>query len=306
MRHFLDLSDWRSEELEQMLDLAVQLKRELKNGGNRPLLQGNILGLVFQKPSLRTRVSFEVGMRQLGGSAINLGPNDIGLGQRESIADVAQVLSRYVQVVMARVFAHDDVIELAQHSSVPVINGLSDEQHPCQAMADVLTIYERFGRLDGVRLAYVGDGNNVAYSLLQAAAHGGMHVALASPPGYELDETKLSAAQTIAEARGGSIELYETPAAAVHAADVVYTDTWVSMGQEMDTATRLKVFAPYQVNDALLAHAGDNTIVMHCLPAHRGQEITSEVADGPRSVIFDQAENRLHAQKAILVTLLTD
>lgn len=287
-----------------MLNLAVDLKKAWRSGGNEPLLKGKVLGLVFQKPSLRTRVSFEVAMQHLGGSALSLLPDEIGLGKRESIADVARVLSGYVQVIMARVFAHADVVELARYSRVPVINGLSDAQHPCQALADILTIYERFDRLQGVRVAFVGDGNNVAASLLQAAAHVGMHFSIATPPGYELDEAVLAAVDDIARANGTTIATFHEPAAAIASADVIYTDTWVSMGQEGDTERRLRDFAGYQINTELLRHAPDHAIVMHCLPAHRGQEITDEVADGAQSAIFDQAENRLHAQKAVLVTLL--
>jgi ornithine carbamoyltransferase len=305
MRHFIDLLDWQSEEIRELIALAARLKAEWRNGGNEPILAGSVLGLIFQKPSLRTRVSFEVGMHHLGGTSLTLGPAEIGLGKRESIADISRVISRYVQIVMARVFDHAHVLELAQYSGVPVINGLSDEHHPCQAMADLLTIYERFGKLDGVRLVYVGDGNNVAVSLLQAAAHCGMNFAIATPPGYELSEEVLSGAGEIAAQTGASIETFHDPQTAVNDADVIYTDTWVSMGQEDDTVDRIEALQPYQVNAALLGRADNNAIVMHCLPAHRGHEITDEVADGSQSVIFDQAENRLHAQKAILATLLS-
>lgn len=304
MRHFLELSDWSSEELQGLLQLAIELKAGQRNGGNPPLLKNKVLGLVFQKPSLRTRVSFEVGMWQLGGTALSLTPEEIGLGKRESIADVSRVLSRYVSGVMARVFAHGDLTELARWSGVPVINGLSDMSHPCQAMADMLTIYEHLGYTAGARVTYVGDGNNVAASLAEAAAHFGMHFRIATPPGYELSEDMLDSAARIAAQTGGSIETWHDPVAALDGADVLYTDTWVSMGQEAETAERVAAMRPYQINADLLAHAKPDIIVMHCLPAHRGQEITDEVADGPRSVIFDQAENRLHAQKAILVELL--
>lgn len=304
MRHFIDLLDWQSDELREMLALAVHLKDEWRGGGNQPILKGKMLGLIFQKPSLRTRVSFEAAMQHLGGMSITLGPDEIGLGKRESIADVSRVISRYVQIVMARVFDHAHVVELAQYSAVPVINGLSDAQHPCQALADIMTIYERFGKTDGLRLAFVGDGNNVAASLLQAAANFGMHFAIASPPGYELGEATLAGVEDIMRRNGGSVETFHNPRPAVSDADVIYTDTWVSMGQEADTQARLAAFADYQVNEALIAKANSHAIVMHCLPAHRGQEITDAVADGAHSAIFDQAENRLHAQKAILVTLL--
>jgi ornithine carbamoyltransferase len=306
MKHFLDLSDWSVEELHELLDLAVRLKAEVKNGGNAPVLKGKILGMVFQKPSLRTRVSFEVGMQQLGGMALYMGPDEVGLGKRESTADIARVLSRYVHGIMARVFAHQDVVDLATWGSVPVINGLSDQQHPCQALADIMTIYEHCGRTQGVRVTYVGDGNNVAASLLQGAALFGMHFRIAAPQGYEFSEDTLSRAGDIAEKTGATIETYHDPRAAVQGAEVIYTDTWVSMGQEAETAVRIPIMRPYQVNQALVALAEPDAIVMHCLPAHRGQELTDEVADGPHSVIFDQAENRLHAQKAVLVRLLAE
>ncbi len=304
MRHFIDLMDWSTEDLRQLLDLAVHLKMEWRSGGNQPVLKNKALAMVFQKPSLRTRVSFEVGMQQLGGSALMIGPQEIGLGKRESVADVARVLSGYVQGIMARVFDHEHVVELAKWGSVPVINGLSDAQHPCQALADVLTIYERFGRIDGVRVVYIGDGNNVALSLAQAAANFGAHFAVATPPGFGLAEEDMAVVGEIAERTGGTIEAYEDPYTAVKNADVVYTDTWVSMGQEAETEQRLAALRPYQVNDDLLRRADKHAIVMHCLPAHRGDEITDSVADGDQSVIFQQAENRLHAQKAVLVTLM--
>ena len=304
MRHFIDLMDWSTEDLRQLLDLAVHLKMEWRSGGNQPVLKNKALAMVFQKPSLRTRVSFEVGMQQLGGSALMIGPQEIGLGKRESVADVARVLSGYVQGIMARVFDHQHVVELAKWGSVPVINGLSDAQHPCQALADVLTIYERFGRIDGVRVVYIGDGNNVALSLAQAAANFGAHFAVATPPGFGLAEEDMAVVGEIAERTGGTIEAYEDPYTAVKNADVVYTDTWVSMGQEAETEQRLAALRPYQVNDDLLRRADKHAIVMHCLPAHRGDEITDSVADGDQSVIFQQAENRLHAQKAVLVTLM--
>jgi ornithine carbamoyltransferase len=304
MKHFIDLADWSSADVQRLLASAVQLKAQWHNGGNPPLLQGKTLAMIFQKPSLRTRVSFEVAMQHLGGHAIMLGPDEVGLGKRESIADVARVLSGYAQAIMARVFAHDHVTELAHWSRVPVINGLSDAQHPCQALADVLTMHERFGQARGLRVAFVGDGNNVAASLGQAVAHVGGHFVVASPPGYSLAEDRLAQIAQAADHNGGSVEVYYDPAQAVRRADVIYTDTWVSMGQEAESAQRLQAMSNYQINPALLAHAPAHAVVMHCLPAHRGQEITDEVADSERSVIFQQAENRLHAQKAILVELL--
>lgn len=305
MRHFLDLADWSTDEMHELLDLAVRLKAEWRDGGNAPILRNKVLALIFQKPSLRTRVSFEVGMGQLGGTSLTLGPDEIGLGKRESIADVSRVISRYANVVMARVFSHEHILELARWATVPIINGLSDAHHPCQAMADILTIYERCGTLKGLRIAYVGDGNNVAASLVQAAAHFGMQFVIATPPGYELHEDVMDSAGEIAARTGGTLEAFHNPQAAVARADVIYTDTWVSMGQEEETSQRLRDMYLYQVNRQLVAHASPDAIVMHCLPAHRGQEITDDVADGPHSAIFDQAENRMHAQKAILVKLLT-
>lgn len=306
MRHFIDLTEWSPTELADLLQLAVKLKDEWRSGGNQPVLAGKMLGLIFQKPSLRTRVSFEVAMYQLGGASITLLPQEIGLGKRESVPDVSRVFSSYVQGIMARVFDHSDVEQLAAYSHVPVINGLSDTQHPCQAMADILTIYEHFGSLDGLRVAFVGDGNNVARSLGQAVVSYGMDFVIATPAGFGLPEDALDQIGTIAAQTGAQVEVFETPEAAVAAAHVVYTDAWVSMGQEAETQQRLPLFQPYQVNADLVAQAGGDAIVMHCLPAHRGWEITDEVADGEQSVVFQQAENRLHAQKAILVTLLAD
>jgi ornithine carbamoyltransferase len=305
MRHFLELADWSSADLWDLLRLAVHLKLEWRSGGNQPVLRNKILGMIFQKPSLRTRVSFEVAMKHLGGDAVNLLPQEIGLGQRESIPDVARVLSGYVQGIMARVYDHEHVTTLAQHATVPVINGLSDDVHPCQAMADMLTIYERFGRLHGLKVAYIGDGNNVAASLLVAAAQLGVDFTVATPEGYEPAQPARERAAGLAKKNGfGQITYATHPQQAVTDADVIYTDTWVSMGQEAESAQRRAALQSFQVNATLVQQAKPNCIVMHCLPAHRGDEITDEVADGPQSAIFQQAENRLHAQKAILVRLL--
>jgi ornithine carbamoyltransferase len=260
--------------------------------------------MVFQKPSLRTRVSFDMAMRHLGGDALYLSPSEVGLGQRESIADVARVLSGYVDGIMARVFDHQHVLNLAQWSRVPVINGLSDYNHPCQALADALTIRERFGPLRGVRVAYVGDGNNVATSLLHICTKLGAHFTIAAPEGYGLPATVVERGREFARESGSQVRALRDPQAAVHGAQVIYTDTWTSMGQEAESEARKRIFPPYQVNAALLALADPKAIVMHCLPAHRGQELTDEVADGPHSAIFPQAENRMHAQKALLVRLL--
>jgi ornithine carbamoyltransferase len=304
MKHFLELASWDSAELKHILNLALHLKREWQTGGNRPVMQGKMLGMIFQKPSLRTRVSFEVAMHHLGGAALVLGPQEIGLGQRESIPDVARVFSSYVDMIMARVFDHKHVTELAEWSRVPVINGLSDDHHPCQAMADLLTIYEHFGRIEGLKVVYIGDGNNVAVSLLEACAHFGAEYAIATPEGYELPQPTRTTVKPIAQANGVRITEAVRIEEVIEGADVVYTDTWISMGQEDEAAERRKTFNGYQINDALLRKTGKQTIVMHCLPAHRGEEITDAVMDGAQSAVFQQAENRLHAQKAILVHLL--
>lgn len=302
MQHFLEIADWSASELEQLLRLAVQLKLEWQSGGNRPVLNGQVLGMVFQKPSLRTRVSFEVGMKHLGGDAIYISPTEVGLGQRESIADVARVLSGFTQGIMARVFEAEHITQLARWSSVPVINGLSDWSHPCQAMADMLTIYEHFGSLRGLKLAYIGDSNNVTRSLAESCARFGLRMSVASPIGYQFDLATVDAIRDM----GLDLQLTKDPAEAVDDADVIYTDTWTSMGQEEESAKRREVFPPYQVNAALLQKAPARAVVLHCLPAHRGEEITDEVADGPQSLLFQEAENRLHAQKAILVRLLAN
>ena len=304
MQHFLSISDFSADELWQFLEKAKELKDEFKAGGNQPILKGKILGMIFQKPSLRTRVSFEVGMLHLGGEALYLSPNEIGLGGRESVADVARVLSGYVDGIMARVFAHDHILQLAQYSSVPVINGLSDYNHPCQAMADVFTIWEHFGQIEGLKLAYIGDGNNVATSLVMLLTKLGGHFSIASPEGYQLSPHVLAEAQDLAEETHANITVTHNPAEAVVDADVIYTDVWTSMGQEAEAKERLEVFPPYQVNSSLVAQAKPQAVVMHCLPAHRGEEITDDVADGSQSLLFPQAENRLHAQKGILALLL--
>ncbi|MGB7340553.1 MAG: ornithine carbamoyltransferase [Phototrophicaceae bacterium] len=304
MKHFLDLASWDTQEVRHILDLAIHLKHEWQSGGNRPVMQNKILGMIFQKPSLRTRVSFEVAMKHLGGSAIMLGPQEIGLGKREAIPDVARVLSSYVDIIMARVFDHQHVTELAEWSRVPVINGLSDDYHPCQAMADMLTIHERFGHLEGIKVAYIGDGNNVAASLLYACAHFGCEFAIATPEGYELPQSVRDIAAPLVERSGITVTEAVHIDQVIQGADVLYTDTWISMGQEDEAAERRATFDGYQINDDLLARTGKPSIVLHCLPAHRGEEITDNVMDGAQSAVFQQAENRLHAQKAILVHLL--
>ncbi len=305
MKDFLSVGDFSPQELQEMLDLALELKTELKeNGANRPLLKDKKLGMIFQKPSLRTRVSFERGMEQLGGSAMYIGPAEIGLGKRESIADVARVMSGYVDAIMARVFDHEHILELAKWSSIPVINGLSDYNHPCQAMADILTVLEEFGKTQGINVTYVGDGNNVAVSLMQVCAKLGSNFTIANPKGFDMPASSIDEARQFAAESGSTITLLEDPHEAVENADVIYTDTWTSMGQEEETAKREKVFPPYQVNEQLVNEAREHVIVLHCLPAHRNHEITDAVADGPHSRLFPQAHNRMHAQKAILLKLL--
>ena len=306
MQHFLDISDFSTAELWQFLNKAKALKDERQTGGNRPILKNKILGMIFQKPSLRTRVSFEVGMLHLGGEVLYLSPAEIGLGKRESVPDIARVMSGYVDGIMARVFDHQHVLQLAEYGSVPVINGLSDYSHPCQALADVFTIWEHFGRIEGLTVAYVGDGNNVANSLAIAAVTLGANFSIATPPGYELPAEAMTKVKKLAQEHGVVVTVTHDPVAAVTGADVIYTDVWTSMGQEAETEQRLKIFPPYQVNSKLVAHANPEAIVMHCLPAHRGEEITDEVADGRQSKLFPQAENRLHAQKGILALLLAE
>ena len=304
MNNFLAVADYSGEEIRELLDLAVALKKEHFSTGNKPLFKGKVLGMIFQKPSLRTRVSFDMAMRHMEGDALYLSPSEIGLGKRESIADVSRVLSGYVSIIMARVFDHEHVLELAKWADIPVINGLSDYNHPCQAMADALTILEKFGTLKGVNVAYLGDGNNVAVSLMHVCAKLGANFTIANPEGYGIEEGPIKIARQIAEASGTNLKFLRDPEEAVHDAQVIYTDTWTSMGQEEEQAKREALFPPYQVNSNLVKMADKNVIVMHCLPAHRNHELTDDVADGPNSVIFKQAHNRLHAQKAILAKSL--
>ena len=304
MKNFLTIAEYSPEELQDLLDLAVELKIEWKKDGNRPILKNKVLAMIFQKPSLRTRVSFDMGMRHLGGDALYLSPAEIGLGKRESIADVARVVSGYVDGVMARVFAHEHVEELARWASIPIINGLSDYNHPCQALSDALTIQENFGNLKGLKVTFVGDGNNVAVSLMHICAKLGANFTMANPEGYDMPTEAIQEGQQFAQESGSSITLLQDPYQAVKNAQVIYTDTWISMGQGEETEKRQQVFPPYQVNAQLVTEAEEDVIVMHCLPAHRGEEITDEVADGPHSALFPQAHNRLHAQKAVLARLL--
>ncbi len=302
VRHFLTMTDVREDELRALLREAARMKRTRAVG--RQLLANKTIALVFQKPSMRTRVAFEVAVLQLGGSVIALGQEDIQLGQREPVNDVARVLSRYVDGIVIRTFAHADAEAFARHSRVPVINGLSDLVHPCQALADLLTLQERFGRLAGLRVAYVGDGNNVLHSLLEGCAMLGVHVAVSTPARYRPDQAIWTAAARQATSHGASIRWSADAREAVRGADVVYTDVWVSMGQERERAKRLKAFRPYQVNAELLRHAKPACGIMHCLPAHRGEEITAAAMESQHSLIFQQAENRLHAHKALVAWLV--
>jgi len=304
LKHLVSVADFSPPELERILARARAVKAEWKAGGHEPVLQGQTLAMIFEKPSLRTRVTFEAGMTQLGGHAIYLAPADIGLGTRESVPDVARNLSRWVQVILARTFAHATVQELAAHATVPVINALSDREHPCQALADYLTILERWGAVAGLPVAFVGDGNNVCHSFLLLGAALGARVTVGCPPGYTPDVFIVEQARALAAQSGGQVAIVSEARQAVEGAAVVYTDVWTSMGQESEASQRRRTFQPYQVNAALLAHADREAIVLHCLPAHRGEEITDEVLDGPQSAVLDQAENRLHAQKALILELL--
>lgn len=306
MKHFISIHDITRDEFSQLLDLSLKLKKETKAGISHPILQGKSLGMIFTKSSTRTRISFEVGMYQLGGHPLFLNANDLQLGRGESIYDTANVMSRFVDGIMIRTYAHQDVLDLAEYGSVPVINALTDYLHPCQAMADLMTVYEHKGSLEGLKLAYVGDGNNVAHSLLYACAKAGMDMAVATPEGYGCAEEVVANAKEDAKASGAQILITNDPEEAVKHADVICTDTWVSMGQESEKVERVKIFRDYQVNAQLLGKAKEDSIFIHCLPAYRGYEVTADVIDGPRSVIFDEAENRLHAQKAILATLMAD
>jgi ornithine carbamoyltransferase len=303
-KNLISINDLSQEEVAQILETAEIMKLRHYSNEEQPLLKGKVLGMIFQKPSLRTRVSFEAGMIQLGGAAIYLGPEDIKLGQREATKDIAQVLSRYVDGIMARTFSHEIILELANYSSVPVINGLSDLLHPCQILGDLLTIKEKKGRLSNLKLAYLGDGNNVAHSLLFGAVKVGMDIVLATPSNYEPKSEIVEQAKKDAKKMGSRVEIIHDPLKAADEADIIYTDVWTSMGFEKERDTRKNVFRPYQINQDLVNRAKDDVIILHCLPAHRGEEITDEVIDGPHSVVIDQAENRLHTQKAILALLL--
>jgi ornithine carbamoyltransferase len=299
-RHFTRVADWSGEELLSTLDLADDIKERQARREEHHLLPGRTLGMIFQKPSTRTRVSFEVGIYQLGGAGLYLAASDLQLGRGETLRDTATVLSRYLDGLMIRTFAQDDVEELARHATIPVINGLTDSAHPCQALADVMTIRERLGRLEGVRIAYLGDGNNVCASLMVAAAKLGMEFVAATPEGYEPDPRVVE----IAREAGGAVELTHDPREAAQGADVLYTDVWTSMGQEEEKERRLRDLAGFGIDDELVGLAGDEAIVLHCLPAHYGEEITEDVLYGRQSAVWDQAENRLHAQKALMALVI--
>jgi ornithine carbamoyltransferase len=303
-RDLLSLGDVSPEEVEGLLDLAEGLKNGAAKGGTSAPLAGKILAMIFDKPSTRTRVSFEAGMSHLGGHALSLNRNELQLGRGETLADTARTLSRYVDGILIRTHSHATVVELARYATVPVINGLTDRFHPCQALADLLTLREKKGRLAGLRVAYVGDGNNVLHSLLYAAAVTGMHLMVATPPGYEPDPEVVAEAESMARSTGAELRFFHDPEAAVRGADAVYTDVWASMGQEEEKERRIRDFQGFQVDSKLMSCAKGDALFLHCLPAYRGLEVSEAVIDGPRSVVFDQAENRLHAQKALLWTLL--
>ena len=306
MKHLISLYDCTTEEIHNILKLAIKLKQENKAGIPHHILKGKSLGMIFTKSSTRTRVSFEVGMYQLGGQALFLSGNDIQLGRGESIYDTANVLSRYLDGIMIRTFEHQDVIDLANYGQISIINGLTDYLHPCQILADLQTIYEHKGKLEGLKLCYVGDGNNISNSLLHGCTKVGMNIAVASPKGYECDAECIAHAKETAAKTGCTVLMTEDPVEAAKGADIVVTDTWVSMGQESEKQERIKIFGQYTVDDKLFGYANDDAIFMHCLPAYRGYEVSDSVIDGPRSVIFDEAENRLHAQKAVMATLMAD
>ena len=303
-KDLLDIAAMPRKQITELLRLATSLKHKQRQGAPHRILDGKTLGLLFHKPSTRTRVSFEAGMNQLGGHALVLPMGDIQLSRGETVSDTARVLSRYLDGIVIRTYDHATVEEWATEASMPVINGLTDHSHPCQALSDLMTIQELKGPLKGLTLAYIGDGNNVANSLIEAGAKMGMRVAVGCPASYQPDQLVVDRARLEAEICGAAIEIFENPQVAVKEADVVYTDVWISMGREREQTRRLRALAPYQVNKRLLQRAKPDAIVMHCLPAHRGEEITAEVLDGPQSVVIDQAENRLHMQKAILAQLL--
>lgn len=303
-RDFLGLVDYTPEEIRYLIDLAIDIKKKQKSGELYQPLKGKTLGLIFEKSSTRTRVSFEVGMYQLGGYALFLSKNDLQLGRGETIWDTAQTMSRYLDGIMIRTYAHRTVIDLARGATVPVINGLTDRSHPCQALADYQTVLEKKGKLEGLKIAYIGDGNNMVHSLMMGAAKLGLHMAVASPEGYDPDSEVVKNSRENAAKTGGSLLLTRDPKEAIADADVVYTDVWASMGFEAEQKEREIAFADYQVNEALVRYAKKDYLFMHCLPAHRGEEVSEGVLEGANSIIFDQAENRLHAQKAVMAALM--
>lgn len=304
-RDFLMLVDFTKEELQYLIDLAIELKRMQKAGETHHILKGKTLGMIFEKSSTRTRVSFEVGMYQLGGQGLFLSSNDLQIGRGETIWDTAQTLSRYLDGIMIRTFAHRKVVELARGATVPVINGLTDLSHPCQALADFQTIYEKRGKLEGLKIAYIGDGNNMVHSLMMGSAKLGMHMSIATPVGYEPDADLVEQTMANAAETGSRIVVCHDPKEAIADADIIYTDVWASMGQEAEQKEREIAFANYQVNDELVKYAKKDFQFMHCLPAHRGEEVSESIIDGEQSIIFDQAENRLHAQKAIMAAIMS-
>lgn len=306
MKDLISLHDLTSQEVLDLLKLGMKLKDENKKGIEHKILKGKTLGMIFTKSSTRTRVSFEVGMTQLGGYPLFLSSNDIQLGRGETIHDTAKVLERYLDGIMIRTYAHSDVIELAEEADIPVINALTDLLHPCQVLADLMTAYEHKGKLEGLKFAYVGDGNNMVHSIMYGCAKAGLDCAIATPKKYQCDEEVVSNAKDDFKKSGKQLIITEDPIEAIKNADIVYTDTWVSMGQENEKAQKVKEFGDYQVNKELFSHAKSDAVFMHCLPAYRGFEVTEDVIDGPQSVIFDEAENRLHAQKAVMATLMAD
>ncbi len=303
-KDLISIADLSLEEIYQIFDVSKSLKEKLYTGEPHKFLEGKTLGMIFTKRSTRTRVSFEVGIYQLGGIGMYFGPNDLQLGTSESISDTAKVLSRYLNGIMIRTFAHSDVTELAKYADIPVINGLTDLLHPCQVLTDLFTILEKKRKLQGLKLAYIGDGNNMAHSLLNGCSKVGMNIAIASPSGYKPNKEIVDNARKFAKYMGSKVEILDDPVAAVKNADVVYTDVWASMGQEAEAEERRKKFMKYQVNPKLVKNAKDDYLFMHCLPAHRGDEVVNEVADSSNSVIFDEAENRLHVQKAIMALVM--
>lgn len=303
-KDFLCLADFSAEELTYLLDLAAELKMMQKEGIPYQPLKGKTLGMIFEKASTRTRISFEVGIYQLGGQGMFFSNRDLQIGRGEPISDTAQVISRYLDGIMIRTFEHEKVEELAKYASIPVINGLTDTFHPCQILADFQTIIEKKGSLKGLKLAYVGDGNNMANSMMIGSAKLGMHVSIASPEGYMPEAEVVDLAKGFGAISGSKVTITDNPKEAVMDADIIYTDVWASMGQEAEQEKRAKIFAPYQVNSQLARYADDDYLFMHCLPAHRGEEVSADIIDGKHSVIFDEAENRLHAQKAIMAAIM--